>query len=272
MKEPVHLLCAVNAGYIMPLCVMLASLVTHLDSKRSLVLHLMGGGISEKDRDQVRQSLLMNRENLEKITLHWYAIDRSHFGELPIADSRFGLETYMRLLAPLLLPTDVPRVLYLDCDIVVLEDISALYDSANDAVVHAVHDISTPFVSSSAGVFDYVERGIPPQTRYFNSGVLLIDLRQWRDRNLTASILAYLTENAGRTHLHDQGGLNAFLCRDWAPLDPTWNQGFDILCPELWQAAGYSRAEWQQARNHPRLIHFSGPTKPWPSGRRGPRY
>jgi lipopolysaccharide biosynthesis glycosyltransferase len=214
----------------------------------------------------------MNRPGLERIEIHWYSYDRSLLENIPVL-TYFTPDVYSRLIAPALLPAACGRVIYLDCDVIVLADLGLLYDSiADDAMLHAAQDMATPFVSSALGVFDYRERGIPPETPYFNSGVLVINVRKWRERDLTRAALDYLAKNGRAVHAQDQGALNALLWNDRTLLDGRWNQGFDILFPEMWRAAGHSREKWLQAKNHPFIVHFSGHKKPWQRGRRGPRY
>jgi lipopolysaccharide biosynthesis glycosyltransferase len=259
----------------MPLCVMLASLVANFDPERELVIHIISNEATAKDREKVRRTIEMNRPGLEQVEIHWHAADLSLLkGVRESEHSRYSVDAYVRLLMPLVLPEDCKRVIYLDSDVVVLADLSALYDSTagGRSVIHAVQDFVTPRVSSTFGVFDYAERGIPSDTRYFNSGIMVVDLSLWRERNLTPQLIDYMARNGDRVHAVDQGALNAFLHHDWTAIDPRWNQGPDVLFPEIWDAAGYSREEWQRTKNHPYIVHFSGHKKPWHKGRRGPRY
>jgi lipopolysaccharide biosynthesis glycosyltransferase len=274
-KCPVHVVCAANAAYIMPLCAMLASLIDNFDAKRELVIHIISNEATAEDRENVRRTLEMNRPGLERIETHWYSVDISLLRDVRFPpNSRFSLDTYTRILIPQILPEECEWALYLDSDMIVLADVSKLYDAAalDDRVVHAVHDIGTPRVSSKLGVFDYAERGIGSETHYFNAGLLVIDLRRWREQDLTAKLLEYAAQHGTKIQCYDQGALNALLHDDWAPVDPRWNQGYDVLFPEFWDAAGYSRREWRKTKNHPFIVHYSGHKKPWQPKRRGPRY
>jgi lipopolysaccharide biosynthesis glycosyltransferase len=276
MKEPVHVVCACNAAFVMPLCVTLASLVEHFNPERDLVLHILSNEATAQDREKVRRSVEMNRPGLERVEIHWHTVSPSLLSGVSVQSrGHLSVECLMRILAPMILPEIEERLVYLDSDLVVLADISALADFAAahaTSVVCAAHDIGIDRVSGAHGVFDYAERGIPPQTRYFNSGVMVVNLRRWREENLTAKMLDYLGRHGDSIFYMDQGALNAFLHDDWTPLDGRWNQGGDVLFPELWDAAGYSRRDWRQTRNHPYIVHFSGFRKPWLPGSRRPRY
>ena len=272
MKPPVHVVCAANRGYMMPLSVMLASLIDNFDPQRDLLIHIISNDASDQDRENVRASIELNRPGLEHLGIHWYSYDPSLLSGLQVL-SYFTLDTYSRLLAPLLLPESCDKVIYLDCDLIVLKDISQLYDSVtDDFLIHAAQDLGTPFVSSSLGVFDYQKRGIPPDTVYFNAGVMVINFKKWRKLNITQAALDYLAESGPRLHAQDQGALNGLCYHDRALIDLRWNQGFDIMFFHYWKKAGYSRDEWNQLRNDPYIVHYSGAKKPWQKGRRGPRY
>jgi lipopolysaccharide biosynthesis glycosyltransferase len=275
MKEPVHVVCACNANYIMPLCVMLASLVDHFDPERDLVIHIISNDATAQIRENVRESIRMNRPGLEHIEIRWLSLDPALINGLVISPgSHISADTYTRIFAPLILPEDCERILYLDCDMVVLADVSKLFDLADGSkrVLHAASDVGTPWVSSVVGVFDYAERNIPANKPYFNAGVLVINLQLWRERNLTAEILDYVVQHGERIFFEDQGALNAILHDDWTPLDNRWNQGNAVLMEEWWMSMGYSREEWLRVRNHPYIIHFTSAKKPWQPGRRTPRY
>jgi lipopolysaccharide biosynthesis glycosyltransferase len=272
MKDPVHVLAAANRNYIMPLTVMLVSVAANFDPQRELVLHIVSNDATEKDKEDLRQSIAMNRPNLDRTEIHWYTFDASILEGLPVF-SYFSPEVYAGLIGLMLLPENLERVVVLDCDVVVLKDISELYDlPVGPKMIYAAQDVATPFVSSRMGIFDYAERGLSPKTKLFNSGVVVYDLKRYRKENVTPRILEYMAVNAKKVKQQDQAGLNALLVGDWTELDHRWNQGFDVLFYEFWEIAGYSREEWARVRDNPYILHFSGEKKPWQKGRRGPRY
>ena len=275
MKEPVHVICAANTNFIMPLSVMLVSLVRNFDPNRELHVHVISPDATEQDRDKVRDSIAMNRPGLERITLHWHAINQSLLADFHVPSrSHFSADTYSRILAPQLLPESCGRAVYLDCDMVVLADIAALFDSltGKSQTILATQDHIVPLVSSPRGVFDYEARKIPPTALYFNAGVMVINLQRWREKRLTGLLVRYLQEAGDRVWFVDQGALNAVLHDDWAVLDSRWNQISDILHYKQWAGAGYTRDQWLRARNDPYIVHYSGGEKPWHQSCRLPRY
>jgi len=270
--EPVRILCAADAAYAASLCVMLVSLLINHAKNRKIEIYVLASEIPEDDRRKIETSLRANRLDFELSSLHWLSPSRDIVQGLPVSD-HINLEAYSRLLAPLVLPQDVTRVLYLDSDMVILSDLSTLYDSPqDDCAIHATRDIDVGTVCAKKGVFNFADLGIPPKTPYFNSGVLLINLRHWREENVMERILQYLKHNKDSVHYHDQGGMNAILHDSWAEIDLTWNQTRSILWPEQWRILGYSSADWRRVKNHPKIVHYTTPDKPWLPHMRRPGY
>jgi lipopolysaccharide biosynthesis glycosyltransferase len=268
--EPIHVVFATNAKYIVSLCAAVASLIANFDPERELVIHVIGNGLEAKHREEVRRTAEMNRPGLKHITLEWHPAKVSP--QMPV-DPNLGVETYLRILVPHILPEEIERAIYLDCDLIVLADLSRLYDATREAkgLVQAAVDISMAFAGDEFGIFDYRERGIPADTRCFNAGVMVMNLKLWRERKVMEPMLEYAARNPDRIFYCDQGALNAFLWRDWTPIDPRWNQGPNVLFPEMWQRAGLIE-EWRRTKDDPYIFHYGGPKKPWQPGRRGPRY
>ena len=97
--------------------------------------------------------------------------------------------------------------------------------------------MSWPHSSGVPLVFNYRELGIPAEARYFNSGVLVLNMKVWREQNLGGQVIEYLQHFQPNVVFHDQGGLNAVLHDSWFALDLRWNQMASVLYPNI--------AEWR---------------------------
>ena len=183
-----------------------------------------------------------------------YQITKSLFTDFPETGA-YSLACYLRLLAPTLLPK-IDKALYLDCDLIVNGDIQELYNiNLEDYAVAAVHDatLSYNIVKDYLG-YDYWKDG------YFNSGVLLMNLRYWRTHNLQNKLVEYL--NSHYVSLPDQDALNIVLhgCVKW--IHPKWNchAGYFAFPPLVIDSQKkYIKNLWTKAQ----IIHFTGPVKPW---------
>lgn len=179
------------------------------------------------------------------MTLRWISPPSDETRGLPTR-KRFSEAMYLRLLIPALLPR-ADRAIYLDCDVLVEADLAELAETdISDALLAAARDPVIPTVSSPEGLPNYHELGLAPDTPYFNSGVLLLNLKQWREENVTASVFEYVRRHADLVRWPDQDGLNAVAAGRWVELDPRWNTPPQEAGPRA-----------------PRVVHFLGWAKPW---------
>jgi lipopolysaccharide biosynthesis glycosyltransferase len=249
-QEPVVVACAANASYAMPLAVMLRSAVTHLDCERRLVAYVVDDGIASDDKQRVVQSLP------DRASVNWVEPRRQDFDSLPLW-GRMPITTYDKLMVAEFLPGNVHRAIWLDCDMLVLADLAAVWDRPfSGATTMAVQDSLVPVVSSRFGVGGYDELRMDPDTPYFNAGMMVIDVDAWRTDGISRLALEYLKKYQKRVCFWDQEALNAVLAGKWNALEPRWNWSANLD-----RLGGTSATHAMSTRA--RLVHFSGRIKPW---------
>jgi lipopolysaccharide biosynthesis glycosyltransferase len=173
---------------------------------------------------------------------------------------RFTVETYIRFWIGELFP-NAHRALYLDPDIIVTAGITELWNTDLKGRTLA----AVPIPGSTRPAL----HGFPPGSLYFNAGVMLMDLDQWRAHGYRDACLKYLAEHPEAAIDADQDILNICLRTDWVPLPFYWNviSPFYFLSHDL----QLSPAEIEQVRREARIIHFNGDSKPWSYFSRHPR-
>jgi lipopolysaccharide biosynthesis glycosyltransferase len=143
---------------------------------------------------------------------------------IPIDSSGFPLTAYMRVFSPYVIDQDADRLIYLDVDTIVQDEISKLWNFPLDGyTVGAVQDPGKTFDCAWGGVPNYAELGLPGNTPYFNSGVLLIDPKKWRAENISADVISALGKYKEHVRMADQYGLNVAFANKWLMLNPKWN-------------------------------------------------
>lgn len=166
-------------------------------------------------------------------------------------DARRTEAAYLRLALPGTFAADYRRLLYLDSDVFVERGgFSRLMDlDLGGKAVAAVRD-NTQWRTPNRRPEQFRRLGLPT-ARYFNSGLLLIDVAGFNAGGVLQRCLAFAQAHEGRMIGHDQNLLNCVLRGDWAELHPVWN----------WQ---YTRATMLfEALEGARIIHFIGAKKPW---------
>lgn len=180
-----------------------------------------------------------------------HVIDASQFADL-LEVSHITRGMYYRLMIPELVPA--PKVLYLDCDVLVRKDLSALFDTDLEGKLAAA--VVNPF-------YDASRIGLEEEDVYFNSGVLLINSSEWLRTNVKQQVLSYLRSNAQLLRMPDQDALNAILRGRWVELDPTYNcqvsmllghRSLDRILTPRWRT---------EFLTDPAIMHFSAGHKQW---------
>lgn len=158
------------------------------DSRRTLKVYLVDSGLDHETRARIVASLT------ERGTPHWIALERSGFVNLPLW-GRMTIATYDKLTIGRWLPESERRVLWLDCDLLVIADLVRLWETPlRGNGVLATQDLFVPTVGARFGVACHRELGISRDAEYFNAGIMLIDLARWRSENVAARALAYLRQ------------------------------------------------------------------------------
>jgi lipopolysaccharide biosynthesis glycosyltransferase len=165
----------------------------------------------------------------------------------------YTIDTYTRLWAGEFFPAKVDRVLYLDADIVVVGSIGPLWRTDLGGAMLGAVDIP----GSQQGV---ARLKMSAEHGYFNAGVLLINLKQWRETGAVRTVLNYINENPERVS-YDQDALNACFHLGRKRLDYKWN----VISPFYREplALPLPRIDIETIRREALIIHFNGASKPW---------
>ena len=208
--------------YMILLAALISSVEAHLAEGVLLDLWIVEDEVTPENIAKMEASV-----NNKVTTIHWQKLlDVIPLGwSLPIDHSSYPLNIYMRLFIPYFIPKDVKTVLYLDADMIVLKDISLLLNEDIDKyTIGAVLDprLKT-FDNHWGGIKNYKQLGFKGNTPYFNTGLLLINARRWRDDETTEKILAVINGNKKYANYPDQYGMNIVLHDQWLQLDARWN-------------------------------------------------
>lgn len=244
---------AADDNYAECLGVTLISLLNNTSQTLRISLQIIDGGISTGNKEKLRQIADYFHTNINFIT-----IDRSLFDHIYLAEhenSHHISETaYYRLLLPHVIDPSIERFLYIDCDAIVKTDVTALWEQElDDAVLAAAENFG--------GVERRSTLGIPYSYGYFNSGVLMINARQWRENRIAEKVISFIKNNEDKMYYHDQDGLNAILYSQRKELHPRWNTMTSMFTDKL-PADRYGK-KVIEAISSPAVVHFTGPAKPW---------
>lgn len=228
-------------NYLPFLAVSIRSLIDNLSPDVHCDIHILNNGLNPAKS----QHLL--RMATDSVRVHLVDVSREI---APLAEKLnlrdyYTASIYFRLFIPSLFP-QYHKAIYLDADIAVNGDISRLYETQlGNRLVGAVPD---DIIASHRDFRNYAEGGLGiPYRRYFNSGVMLMNLDQFRIRQIERKFVYLLNTYHFDTICPDQDYLNV-LCRGQVLyLDKGWNKMSIDEC-----YAGI-----------PNLVHYNMFYKPW---------
>jgi len=256
--EPIVIVCASDDNYSLPLAATLHSAIVTLKRDSNIAIFVIDGGMSRANKRKILQTI-----PLQRVSLSWLQPKRALLKNLPTSQS-ITIAAYYRLLIPTLLPQQLTKAIYLDSDLIVRGNLEELWNiDIGENYVLAVQDMGAPYVSSSRGLINYQMLGIPANYKYFNSGVLVMNLKKWREDSISQKIFAYLEKNKEFIRWHDQDALNAMLAGKWGELDPRWNQLSYIFRYSSWSESAFPEDVYNALIHNPYIVHFSTRDKPW---------
>ena len=205
--------------------VMIGALLKSIDvnhtSGEHIDFYIIDDGISTKFRQQLERIADPSR-----ITLKWFKskeIVPSNIN-IPLDKSSFPVTVFLRIFIPYMIDQDVEKVIYIDVDTIVQDDISNLWNiDLKDYTIGAVQDYCKTVDCRWSGIPNYKQLGLAGDTKYFNSGVLLINPKKWRKQDITNQVIDVLTKYKEHVVMPDQYGLNVVFVNKWLELDPKWN-------------------------------------------------
>lgn len=230
-----------DSGYVPHLCVAVKSASANCCAPLSF--RILSDPLSDGDKKNIEESATPNE-------VEFYAVNRSDFEKFDVVLGHLSLAACYRYLVSELCP-DVDKAIYLDCDLVVLGDLAELFrEDLSGLYAAAVEDCVRQRHVRSLGL-----------SKYFNSGVLLLNLEKIRSDNLVPEFFRISTELSGKSKYLDQDVLNLAFKEKVLWLHPKWN-AISPIFRKIPRGAG-PLEPLIDACNTPSVVHFTGPDKPW---------
>jgi lipopolysaccharide biosynthesis glycosyltransferase len=199
-------------------------------------VHLFHGSIAAGELTKLKSFVEKYKSDIT-----FYHVEPETLRDLRV-DKWVSVATYYRLVAPHLLPISISKILYLDSDIIVRGPLDELWNT--DLIDYALAAVANSDDNARKAL------GLSEGSKYFNAGVLLINLEFWRRTNVPERAILFSRKNPDKVQYWDQDALNATLIGQWIELPQNWN----------WQ-------HWQRripdTQLKPVIVHFVAKDKPW---------
>lgn len=249
MKK-INILMAVNREYLKHLCAVICSISRNC--KCAIELYLMHSNLKSSDIQYLKK--LSNR--LCNVNLYEIRMDVDFLKGAKVLN-HFTIEMYYRIFASDFLPRSIDRILWLDADTIVLKDLTSFFfmDMQGRSIVCCGHREKSKgdFTSNYNGT---IRLGLKKEEIYFNSGVLLMNLKKIRNNFNSSDVLELIYKKSSVLENPDQDILNLLYVNDKLVVD--WRL-YNFQIHYDWEYED----EKSFLENNTLIIHYVGPCKPW---------
>ncbi len=236
---------SLDSKYVEQLAVSMCSILKNADDNDNITFYILDGGLTLKEKSGIEKL-----KEIKDFSVRYININPEEFANCPLNVIKKGdkyepthvtLPAYFRIKLPSLLK-ELDRILYLDCDVVVRTSLKELFEQdVTDKAVLMTLDAESEKEAERLGI-----------KRYFNSGVLFINLDYWRKNDVENKLLCYINENQRKILWFDQDVINVVLEGQIGEISNKWN----------YQYFQYEEIDINEFANSS-IIHMAGRFKPW---------
>lgn len=246
-----NILVTLNSRYIKALKVMLTSLFLS-NPEESFHIYLMHSSISDEEVAELERYVGQKGQRLSVV-----AVEENVFADAPVV-KHYSKEMYYRILAFKFLPPEVEKILYLDPDLIIINEIRSLYDTDLEGCMFgaAYHDRLSVKEVNKLRLLPYEIEA------YYNTGVLLMDLRLQRQSIRERDIFSFVEANRLKLLLPDQDIINALYSKSIKSVDEV-RYNYDPRYFKYYKLVSNGKFDMDYVIKNSSIIHFCGKRKPW---------
>ncbi|WP_299445998.1 glycosyltransferase family 8 protein [uncultured Phascolarctobacterium sp.] len=256
MDNIINLVLASDDNYAQHAAVALMSAYAKCDKNYKINSYILDGGISLDKKIKIEKSIAVYNGDVCFISIDVEKFQNSY------TSFQYTPAIYYRLDLPNILDKSIEKCLYVDCDILFMDDISQLWNTnLNGYPIGAIEDIG--LTTSKKGRAEKQQSiGLKDDMNYFNSGVVIMDLQQWREKGYAKQAIDLALHK--KFISHDQDILNKIFLGNWKEIDLRWNVIPPIfyLYPKILKTR-YNRKRAIEAKNNMGILHYAGRYKAW---------
>ena len=254
MRKEIPIVLISSNEYIEYCAVVMSSVLYNLESEYQIHFYVLSTDLSTKNKQKL--NLLKKIKNFNITYPHVDTSLLEIFKDIRIP-SHVSPLTYLRILIPTLLP-NLPKVIFLDCDIIVRKSISELYEyNLGNKYYGIVEDVANEINS----IYLWGKK----DKNYYNCGILLINSEQLRKDNYFEKVKEHILLNKDKYKICDQDIINDTFKNDILRLPIKWNFFHEYHCLKN-DFTPINQNEYDKALKDPAIVHFVGQNKPWKSG------
>ena len=248
-----NILVAINKKYVRQLNILLNS-IGYSNKEENFNIYILHKNLDKEDIENVVENLDLTRFEIKDIKIPKCEIDT-----FPILEKRYPEEIYFRLYASKYLPEDLDRVLYLDADTLVINNLKKFYETDFEGKLF----VAATHIRKMLHKFHEVRLDIKEDEPYVNTGILLINLKELRKINVEEKVTKFLRKNEKKLLLPDQDIVTTLFGSKIKLVDELkYNLG-----ERAWKLYNLNNPKnkitLRWIRKNTVIIHYYGRNKPW---------
>ena len=263
-RKSIPIAISIDNKYTFPGLVFITSLMENIGPKTKYEIYIMSP-YELPENTQNKFSSLIKKYGKEKLKITLINMENNFVPS--IKHLYISKTAYYRIYLPLLLP-EVDKLIYSDVDVINLKDLSELYNMKfeKDIFLYGMIDYNY-YYNKKFKIFDITF------DKWVNSGVLLMDLKNIREKGYDIKLVEFMIKNRKKLIQHDQTVINVVFYKNIGLLPLkyvifSFENFREFIIFNREQNINYRRSkdELGEAYIHPFLVHFAGEKKPWYGG------
>ena len=229
----------IDNNYSKYCAIAIQSILSHLNSNYKLNIAIIYEKLSIKSLNNFKT---IKSKQLNKITFHKIYLKKF------MKSNYWHKSIFYRFYIDRILPKNIKKIIYIDSDIFVNDSIHKLYNiDLKNYNIGAVIDAGT--INRN-----YLDKLEMKSNVYFNSGVLLINIKKWKSDKITTKLEKTIKKYGANLQNPDQDLLNIIFEKKFKIINPKWNL----------QTIMYSNYKYWKYLKNKGVHHFTF-VKPWRS-------
>lgn len=221
-KDTIHIALASINNYAVVLAALIKSIIYNHHTDENIVFYIINDKISPSNKDKINS--LINKS--PEVQIVWTNAKELILKGMNYPIDNFSLlfTNFSRLFVPYIIDKDIEKLIIFDVNMIVLKDVSELWNiDLNGYSFAAVIEEGETVDYARGGIQNYKELRVVGGAKYFNSGLMIIDVKKWRDDEIPKKVFKVIEENIKLVNCSDQYRLNIVFGEKWLPIDPLWN-------------------------------------------------
>lgn len=267
--RPIYVCMATDENYVPLASVAISSLLESNKKASQIEIFLLDSGITEMSKLVLKKQVQKYNRKIHFISVLSELEELKRIGTNAQGSNK-SYAAYARFFVINNLPDYVDKLLYVDCDVCICEELYELFEmNLENWWIGAVIDILPNFHKRAIDFKQY--------NLYFNSGVLLFNCKEWKKNNVLQLIKQHLLTVGCKYSFHDQDIIN-LVCKEKIYVLPpkymvflpeyTWGRKGILQLSELDENTYYRENELKEACDNPVIIHYVDSIlgRPWYRG------